>query len=177
MSTTMNIIRTITLSVVTAVGLTACPEDDQAKPVKNVQAKKAAEAANSIRFTENAEIENIKKRLELTANPGLLGYAVLVNDMGQPLMYTGVKGKITSSGKRLTTPYEWQRKDCGASLCDRDLPGPSDEGTYGSSGEYVYFWAPSGQYFQWNGKLLYSDKPFRLTAQPLVMTIEPGPTK
>ena len=46
---------------------------------------------------------------------------------------------------------------------DKELPSPSDEGTYGHSGEYVFFWTPAGQYIQWNGKYLYSDKPFRLT--------------
>lgn len=155
--------------------LTGCNESGAAKPqaAKNVQAAKAEAAANSITFSENAEIDNIKARLTLTANPGLLGYVVLLNEMGQPVMYTGVKGKITSGSKRLTKPYEVKGSwDCGEWQCDKELPAASDEGTYGHSGEYVFFWTPAGQYIQWNGKYLYSDKPFRLTASPLVLAVE-----
>ena len=90
------------IAILCALLLTACLETEKAS--KNVQAEKAKAAANSIQFTENAEIDNIKKRLELTANPGLLGFVVLLNETGQPVMYTGVKGKITSGGKRLTEP-------------------------------------------------------------------------
>lgn len=149
--------------------LVGCPEVESQPTQKAAQTKKAEAAANSIQFTENAEIDNIKARLTLTANPGLLGYVVLLNEMGQPILYTGVKGKITSGSKRLTKPYDWQHKDCGQYGCDKDVPGPSDEGTYGSSGEYVFFWTPAGQYIQWNGKYLYSDKPFRLSVEPLVL--------
>ncbi|MGL5002301.1 MAG: hypothetical protein ACRDAM_05125 [Casimicrobium sp.] len=130
--------------------LSACEESNRTR-----EAAKAEEAANSIVFAENAEIENIKRRLQLTANPGLLGFVVLLNETGQPVMYTGIKGKITSGGKRLNNPMYHM---------------PSDEGTYGSSGEYVFFWTTNDQYIQWNGKYLYSDKPFRLNIQPIVVT-------
>lgn len=163
-----SIVAMILLALATLIG---CQEDSKAQaPVKRVQAQKAAEAAQSIQFAENAEIDNIKKRLELTANPGLLGFVVLLNEMGQPVMYTGIKGKITSGAKRLTKPYDFTRRDCGQSSCEQQVVSPSDEGTYGSSGEYVYFWTAAGQYIQWNGKYLYSDKPFRLTSEPLVVS-------
>ena len=151
-----------------------CPAEGGQPTAKSMQAEKARAAANSITFAENAEIDNIKKRLQLTANPGLLGYVVLLNEMGQPVMYTGVKGKITSGGKRLTPAYEMKRMDCGQYGCEKDVPGPSDEGTYGSSGEYVFFWTPAGQFIQWNGKYLYSDKPFRLSVAPIVVTSTPN---
>jgi hypothetical protein len=138
--------------------------------VKSEQAKKAAEAANSIAFTENAEIDNIKKRLELTSQPGLLGYIVLLNGVGQPVYYGTVKGKVTSGGKRLTRPDRSTAE--GAGQNNVVMQAPSDEGTYGSSGEYIFFWTTSGQYMQWNDKYLYSDKPIRLTVQPLVVSVD-----
>jgi hypothetical protein len=144
--------------------LTGCPEEGRSE--KNVQAEKAKEAANSISFTENAEIENIKKRLELTANPGLLGYVVLLNQSGQPVYYTPVKGKITSGSKRLTATDRYAPQGTNGFI----RQAPSDEGTYGSSGEYVFFWSTSGQYIQWNGMYMYSDKPIRLTVEPLVVS-------
>jgi hypothetical protein len=153
------------IAILCTLLLTACPEAEKA--TKNVQAEKAKAAANSIQFTENAEIDNIKKRLELTANPGLLGFVVLLNETGQPVMYTGVKGKITSGSKRLTKPDRSTAEGSGAN--NVVMQSPSDEGTYGSSGEYVFFWTPAGQYVQWNGKYLYSDKPFRLSVEPLLV--------
>jgi hypothetical protein len=144
--------------------LTGCNQQAQ-ESQKQTQSQKAKEAANSITFTENAEIDNIKARLELTSNPGLTGFVLLMNEAGQPIMYTGVKGKITSGGKRLTKPYRiYKGRDFN------DLPVTS--GTWGHSNPYIYFWSTTGQYIQWNGKYLYSDKPFRTKVEPLVIAIE-----
>lgn len=141
---------------------------------KNEQAEKAKQAANSIVFRENAEIENIKRRLELTSDPGAMGFIILLNESGQPIMYEGVRGKVTSGSKRLTDAVSIRRFDQGGSFADTYLtvPAPSDEGTHGSSGEYIFYWNTNGEYRQWNGKYLYSDKPFRLSVQPLVITVE-----
>lgn len=168
------LIYTILLALSATFVMSACNESTVAPPtVKNVQSQKAAEAANSISFTENAEIDNIKKRLQLTANPGLLGYIVLLNESGQPVMYSGVTGKVTSGGKRLTDPRQVVKVANGSGGYNMTMTdAPSDEGTYGGSGEYVFFWTPAGQYIQWNGKYLYSDKPFRLSVQPLVVAVE-----
>jgi len=147
------------------------PAESKQAPVKNAQAEKAKAAANSIAFTENAEIDNIKKRLELTANLGLLGFVVLLNETGQPVMSVAVKGKITSGSKRLTDPRVISEKYAGNSGYNHPVTdSPSDEGTFGSSGEYIFFWTTAGQYIQWNGKYLYSDKPFRLSIEPIVVS-------
>lgn len=157
-----------------ALTLAACSASDQGPTnVQAQQATKAAEAAQSLQFEKNAEIDNIKARLKLTANPGQIGYVLLLNQAGQPIVYTSVKGKITSGGKRLTQPtvnrclqYE------GSTSCSwQVVQGPSDEGTYGTSGEYIYFWSVDGQYYQWAGNYLYSDKPFRTNIQPLVIQV------
>jgi hypothetical protein len=132
------------------------------------ESQKAAAAAEQIRFTENAEIDNIKRRLELTSQPGLLGYIVLINKVGQVVLHTPVLGKVTSGGKRLTRPYAFVRCDKGSNIGDCEVAAPSDEGTYGSSGEYIYFWTPGGQYFQSDLSYVYSHQPFRLTEKPLL---------
>lgn len=164
--------KNVMLIAVIALLVAGCGEKSpQIVTKKETQAQKAQAAANSVQFSENAEIENIKKRLELTSNPGLMGFVVLMNEMGQPVMYAGVKGKITSGSKRLTPSYELKRIDCGEWRCEKELPASSDEGTYGNSAEYIFFWTVSGQYVQWNGKYLYSDKPFRLSIKPLVIDI------
>jgi len=169
---------TLIAALAATTALAACGEMP-APTAKDVQSQKAAEAANSIQFTENSEIENITRRLNLTSNPGQIGFVLLMNESGQPVMYMSVKGKITSGSKRLTrteqsacipTVDEYGQR---AGTCSFEkVSAPSDEGTYGSSGEYIYFWNTDGQYVQWNGKYLYSDKPFRTRIEPLVIAVK-----
>lgn len=140
---------------------TGCTDND----AKFKQAQIAKRAADSITFADNAEIENVKRRIELTAQPGLLGFILLMNEAGQPILYEGVRGKLTSGGKRLTQPDR-------LSSSDKVMAAPSDEGTWGHSGEYVFYWNQNGEYRQWNGKYLYSDKPFRTRVEPLVVTVQ-----
>ena len=163
----------IPVAAVLAVSLTACPSENKT-PTKTTQADKALKAAESITFTANAEIDNIKRRLELTSDPGLVGYVVLFNDVGTPILYTGVIGKITSSGKRLTPKQEMRSGDRGNYFGDFVVDAPSDEGTHGSSSPYIYFWTPSGQYIQWSGNYLYSDKPLRLDSTAVVVKLDEG---
>lgn len=167
----MNRIVIIGAALAASTFLAACSESTAPAPTqRDIEARKSAEAANELTFTANAERENIKGRLKLTSNPGQLGFIMLINEMGQPIMYEGVKGKITSSGKRLTPPQVGVHSDCGSAYCDQTRDGPSDEGTYGRSDEYVYYWNTDGAYRQWNGKYLYSDQPFRTRVEPLVIT-------
>ena len=148
---------TITLLVAAAsISLAGCHESTKA-----TQADKAEQAANSISFSENAEIDNIKARLELTSKPAQIGYIVLLNQMGEPIKYDTVRGKVTSGSKRLTRPYY---VTSGGSVT-----APSDEGTWGSSNEYIFYWTTAGQYVQWSSTYLYSDQPIRLTKPTLVV--------
>src|SRR5262245_6398230 len=126
-----------------SISLVACIEPDN----KVTQSQKAAQAAASISFTDNAEIENIKRRIELTAQPGLLGFILLMNEAGQPIMYEGVKGKITSGGKRLTPP-DRASNGWGGGTNTVVRNAASDEGTWGHSGEYIYYWNQNGEYRQ-----------------------------
>lgn len=163
------------LALVTALLLTsiACEHPAISQPdAKQVQANRAQQEANNLSFAENAEIDNIKRRLELTADPGAMGFILLLNEAGQPIYYASVKGKITSGGKRLTRPWDWSKKcNYADPTCLQVTTAPSDEGTWGSSSPYIYFWTQSGQYMQWSGDYLYSDKPFRLQVEPLVVDI------
>ncbi len=154
-----------------ALSVAACEPTKSQPQQRNVQADKAAAAANAIVFSDNSEIDNIKARIELTSKPGTIGFVILLNESGQPIMYEGVKGKITSGSKRLTKPTAIRHSsnmNGQGWLLDQS---PSDEGTWGSSNEYIFYWNQNGEYRQWNGKYLYSDKPFRLRVEPLVVNV------
>lgn len=162
----------IFMTLASALAVAGCVPDERPVQVKNQQAEVAKQAANSIRFDGNAEIDNIKKRLELTSNPNAMGYVVLFLD-NAPIAYYAVRGKITSGSKRLTPSAEVQYRSGGTNgnLVAAVTPTPSDEGTFGSSSEYVYFWTTEGRYIQWDGRYLYSDQPIRLRVEPIVTNV------
>jgi len=166
----------VKLSIVAALGMTLMAGSCDIQPnasTKQSESQKAAAAANSINFAAgNAEIDNIKRRLQLTSDPALMGFIVLFNDMGRPILYTTVKGKVTSGSKRLTAPFQetaLTRGGVADASSSNFTDAPSDEGTWGSSNPYIFFWTTSGQYIQWSGNYLYSDKPIRITDSPAVV--------
>lgn len=134
------------------------------------QAARAEAAARSISFTDNAEIGNISRRVRMTANPGQIGYILLLNESGTPIVYASVRGKVTSGGRRLTPAHHL---DCNSYGCGQ-IEQPGDEGTFGSSNPYIYFWTTEDQYYQWSGQYLYSDRPFRTTVTPFVVAVREG---
>lgn len=162
----------------TAGMLAGC--DQQPPDQRHVQSDAAQRAANSVRFSGNAEIDNIKRRLEITSDPTLLGYIVLFNEAGAPILYEGVRGKVTSGSKRLTPTEEVacvrRRNQDGSSSCEYvRTAAPSDEGTYGSSNPYIFYWSVDGVYRQWSGPYIYSTQPIRLNAEPLIVQVAPPP--
>ncbi len=139
--------------MITALALTGCEDSARVEQARKgaAVAEQAMSHANS-----NAEIDNIGARLKLTSNPDLLGHIAIVNKVGQIVLYTTIKGKVTSGSKRLTNPGNCTNGEC-----------PSDEGTFGSSNPYIFFWGTNGQYFQTSMDYIYSDKPLRLEEKPL----------
>lgn len=142
------------IALLSLLVLCSCQPD-----VRDVQRQKAIQAYQNINYEDNNEIENIVRRQEMFSKPGVISYIVLFNQTGQPIKYTTVKGKVTSSGKRLSNP------NCAGGIC------PNDDGTFGSSDSYVYFWTESGEYVQWDGAYLLSDKPIRLSTPPLIVEV------
>lgn len=160
------------LSVALILLAVGCDYEPAPPSTRDIQAQAAEQAANAVTFTSNAEIDNIKRRLELTADPDMAGYIVLLNEAGQPIAYYATIGKVTSGGKRLTPPQQRVSGNGVGGRMDFVVEAPSDEGTYGSSNPYVYFWTAQGQYIQWSGDYLFSDQPLRLSVEPLVISLD-----
>ena len=142
------------------LALAACEDSsrmDQSRIAQQAADKVMADAQN------NSEIDNIAERITLTSNPNLLGHVAIFNQTGQIILYTTVKGNITSGSKRLTNP-----SSCGGEMSTC----PNDEGTYGSSNPYIFFKNTSGQYFQTSMDYIYSDKPFRTEEKPILAVLE-----
>jgi hypothetical protein len=106
------------------------------------------------------EQHNIKARLDLDNKPGSIKHLyIIAAASGQVILYSTVKGKVTSSGKRLT-PYaaNYSSGSTGGDSGFRvNLPnGDSfrtnevlqDDGTYGESIPYLYWFDVQGRYHQ-----------------------------
>ena len=125
------------------------------------------------------EQTNVKKRLEEDSRIGATKHLYIISAYsGQTIIYSTVEGKVTSSGKRLT-PTMVSQDDYyipvvinGVSRGTEQVMG--DDGTYGSSVPYLYWWDTAGKYHQHfvsGGQIIHiSDQPFR--AKSVIMNVE-----
>mgnify|MGYP001613511238 CR=1 FL=1 len=103
------------------------------------------------------EQDNVRHRIQAENIPGSLKHLYIVSAYsGEVILYSTVKGKITSSGKRLT-PYQVSDVlysqgsgfpiDIGSQRAyTKEVL--QDDGTYGSSIEYLYWWDQNDVYHQ-----------------------------
>ena len=102
------------------------------------------------------EQQNIRERLLEDNKPGSVKHLYVISAYsGQVIIYSTVRGKVTSGGKRLT-PTEVaasQNRDFGFEVqigSERHWTGEvlQDDGTYGHSADYLYWWDTKGVYHQ-----------------------------
>lgn len=93
------------------------------------------------------EQNNITERLLEDNKPGSIKHLYLISSYsGDVIMYSTVKGKVTSSGKRLSPTQLAANGYQSGITYNPDLI--QDDGTYGSSVEYIYWWDSKGIYHQ-----------------------------
>ena len=114
---------------------------------------------------DSLERINIKKRLETWTDPNKVSYIYLTS-YGRVMAFYTVKGKVTSGGKRMTSTERLIGCDGGEYNADCIMESPELDGTYGTSGQYIFFWTTDGTYVQWNGEYMLADQPLKLTTQP-----------
>lgn len=121
------------------------------------------------------EINMIEWRRDLMGRPGLQFYVVFFNNMGQPVDYFVTQGKCSSSNKRLTRNWQFERGQTGVNSKSESVYGdfvleaPDLDGTHGQSDHYVFCLTSDGKYKQWNGRYYLSNAPIELTIKPLVI--------
>lgn len=108
------------------------------------------------------EQRNIKGRLEEDNKPGSIKHLYIISPYsGQVILYSTVKGKVTSGGKRLTPDtisdiYRVSKDNVPSSGFGIQIGDTTaitkevlqDDGTYGHSGDYLYWWDVRGVYHQ-----------------------------
>ena len=138
--------------------------------VKKVNARVVTQASGL-----TVEQENVRNRLLMENKPGSIKHLYVISAMsGQVIIYSTVKGKVTSSSKRLTpTSVVGGVGDMVSSseafevnIGNRNMYTSEvlqDDGTYGSSIPYLYWKDVQGRYHQHyvsGGQILHiSDQP------------------
>ena len=128
----------------------------QSKAGSGIEVKTTTVQPGADGFT--VEQRNIKDRLALDNKPGSIKHLYVISAYsGQVIMYSTVKGKVTSSGKRLTpTSVLWSDHAAGVNGNQVFLNGErfvtsemtQDDGSFGTSNEYIYWWDVQGRYHQ-----------------------------
>lgn len=135
------------------------------------------------------EQRNIKSRLEEDNKPGAIKHLYIISPYsGQVLIYSTVKGKVTSGHKRLTpsvvSAIDGQYVGAGhqgiaTSIAGQTYYSPEilgDDGAYGSSGDYLYWWDVQGRYHQHyltGGQILHiSDQPLPIKSVVINMELD-----
>lgn len=171
------------LPMLLALVLSCAPTPDvESSPVKRVQAEIKTDP-NGL----TVEQKNVKERLEEDNRPGSVKHLYVVSAYtGDVIFYSTVSGKVTSSGKRLTpltvAAQDGQYVDSGLQGIQVHVQGRTrstsevlqDDGTYGSSIDYLFWWDTRGAYHQHypsGGQIIHvSDQP--ITARKPVLQVE-----
>jgi len=131
---------------------------------------------------------NIAERLKRDNQPGSVKHLYVISAYsGQVLIYSTVRGKVTSSGKRLSpsTVTTGQISQSGRYAIGQEVSigGETfitseviqDDGTYGSSAEYLFWVDAAGVYHQHyvsGGQILHiSDQPIQVKSVVINMEV------
>lgn len=128
------------------------------------------------------EQRNIAERLKIDNLPGSIKHLYIISPYsGDTLIYSTVKGKVTSGGKRLTPTSvvvgasgDFKRNGFGGPGGTTTSEVLQDDGSYGSSCEYIFWWDVQGRYHQHfftGGQIIHvADQP--LPVSKVIINIE-----
>lgn len=168
------------LVVLLSLFIVSCNETSAKKIVSDSGVTKASANVTVGSSGMTVEQENVKRRVEEDNKPGSIKHLYLISAYsGQTIFYSTVKGKVTSSGKRLTSEVELKRGRRGEWAGDFVMPRIQDDGTYGSSVPYIFWWDTKGVYHQHyisGGQIVHvSDQP--IAVKSVIINLETSSAK
>lgn len=177
----------IGMLIAMTIVLAGCDKIAPTEPKSTTGVSKASAEVEAQADGYTVEQGNIRKRYALENTPGSIKHLyVLSAYSGQVIVYSTVKGKVTSSGKRLT-PYSVACMD-GQAVWGKhngfsvNIGGRTkatgevlqDDGTYGHSIPYLFWFDVQGRYHQHyvsGGQLIHiSDQP--LVVKDIIINME-----
>ena len=122
----------------------------------------------------STEQDNLQTRLKIVNNPSTTMWIYGLGYTGNVIFESTVKGKVTSSLKRLDpiqgngngqvtdsgSNYRYCSSVSSNGICSDEII--QADGTFGSSDSYVFWFDYEGNYFQWDGNYILSSKPLLL---------------
>lgn len=122
-----------------------------------------------IKLDWSLERENLNKRTSLWNDPNKISYIYLVN-FGKVMAFYTIKGKVSSVNSQVTNTEQLslRRMDTLSSYVDVEgtLPSPSEDGSYGTNGDAIFFFTTDGIYVEWAGDYMLADQPLKLATPP-----------
>ena len=148
------------LIAITCLYVMSCDMPRNNDPVSSSGVSKVTTKVATDLNGNTSEQNNIIGRYAEDNKPGAIKHLYILSAYsGDVLIYSTVKGKVTSSGKRLsptTVDGTAGEKLQGVDYNRVNIAGRTfstdevlqDDGTYGSSVEYIYWWDSKGIYHQ-----------------------------
>lgn len=174
------------LSLIISIALVSCLDNNVPKDaISNSGVKKMDVTVVTNPDGNTTEQLNYNERIHRDNTPGSIKHLYVISEIsGQVLLYSTVKGKVTSSGKRPTpsTVLGASAADVSSSYNRVTINGRvyltnevmGDDGMYGSSVEYIYWFDSKNVYHQHykggNEMLHISDQP--LSVKNIVLNLE-----
>lgn len=158
-----------------ALAVMACGPREPENPVSASGVHKANVTVQTNADGKTVEQEAYAERIKRDNTPGSIKHLYVISAYsGQVIIYSTVRGKVTSSGKRLTpssvsgsygtSSYGFPVMIGNDQYYTTEVLG--DDGTYGSSIPYIYWFDTKGVYHQHypdGGQIIHvSDQPLRV---------------
>jgi hypothetical protein len=161
-------IKVIAPMVMTISLLTGCEE------LSEIEKQQIAKVENAMRVMEQTKVpvlykslerENIRQRILVSNDPNTLQW-IYPMSAGRVIGRFPVKGKVTSGSKRLTATTGYNPNTSST----EELP--DEMGTYGSSGDYIFWFDPAGNFHQHKGDYFLSTVPYKIDLGYGTITME-----
>lgn len=176
----------IALAIAAATSFGCDPPGSTATPSSSSGVQKANITVATGADGLTVEQRNVRDRVAEDNKPGSIKHLYIISPYsGQVVLYSTVRGKVTSGNKRLTpktvTSADGQYTDSDFNGFKIDIAGRQyrtsevlqDDGTYGDSGEYLFWFDAAGRYHQHyrgNEILHISSQP--IAAKSIIMNLE-----
>ncbi len=166
------------------LALGAC-DNSTATPVSTSGVRKTTVRVQTQADGRTVEQENIANRLLADNTPGSIKHLYVISAYsGQVIVYSTVKGKVTSGNKRLSPSSVGNSTNgayCnavnidGTNFCTSEVLG--DDGAYGSSGDYIFWFDAEKngyhQHYMSGGQIVHvSSEP--LVVKSVIINISPA---
>ena len=172
----------VAIIAVAALSLAGCNED---APQSSSGVQKATvQVAVNPNTGRTVEQDNIAGRLKMDNTPGSVKHLyIIAPESGQVIIYSTVQGKVTSSGKRLSpTTVNSTTRGFNVQFGNETHYTSEvlqDDGTYGSSAEYIFWFDAQGRYHQHyftGGQIIHiSDQPIQVKSVVINMELTAAP--